>query len=274
MTDRAYIEGLALAREVLWVRPVAAPEPRHRMGAILRDHAAEAPRRGEGGQGPGGPDYRTLQAAVNGSQVLSFTAGLTPAEKADVLAATQFAQRAASAAHDRFADTAAWYRFYTDVLERLGWAGQGLAFTRRRADRGRLTLDRAALDVIAAIATSNQLALLVKAVDALRALPEEAGALTLFERLALAGDSGSFQLGAVQKADNGALSLALGGFHFRTRTDRTRALFGEWGADEAELWAAAQVMTLDRSHYDGLRDTVTHRLAEGAAGYILDLPLA
>ncbi len=42
------------------------------------------------------------------------------------LYSTQVAQRAASAKFDRFVETRDWYGLYVDVLDRLGWVGEGL----------------------------------------------------------------------------------------------------------------------------------------------------
>jgi hypothetical protein len=101
-----------------------------------------------------------MRAAVNAGSLVSFAAGLNAEEKGDVLYSTQLAQRAASAKHDRFAATRDWYGVYVDVLERLGWVGESFAFTDRGSSAGEFSMDKSALEVIATIATSNQLAIL------------------------------------------------------------------------------------------------------------------
>jgi hypothetical protein len=214
-----------------------------------------------------------LRAAVNGGALVSFVAGLSEGEMSDVLFSTQLAQRAASAKHDRFAATKAWYDLYTDVLMQLGWAGEAFAFTQRAKTAGSFTIDRSALDVIMTVATGNQLAILVKTLQTLKGLADSSGAIHVFELQALAEHSGNFQLGAVQRAANGALSLALGAFHFRSRDARRRALFVTWGAEEIEFWTGAQKITLNNALYARHRDRVAARLAADCADYIASLDI-
>lgn len=275
MTDTNSVLGLRLAQEVLIVRPAAASDATKAGGIILADKASRTLRTGQVlARTQADLDLVNLQAAVNGSHVLSFVGGLTAGDKVDVLNSVQFAQRAASAAYNRNTAVEQWYESLTDTMGRLGWVGQGLAFSRQTAAHGTLTMDRAALDVIATIATGNQLAILVKAIDALRALPEEDAAFTLFRHLTEQSTNGSFQLGAVQKSTDGTLAMAMGGFYFHARTQQTRALSWDWGGDDVAFWVAAQVMTFNSGHYARLRDTVAERLGDAAADYVAALPLS
>jgi hypothetical protein len=180
-----------------------------------------------------------LRAAVNAGSIISFVSGVTKQEKSDVLFSTQIAQRAASAKFDRFSATQDWYHFYSDVLERLGWVGESFAFTDRDSSSGKFSMDKSALDIIAEIATGGQLAILVKTVDTLKKLADDDRALKIFELQALRELSGNFQIGAAQRAENGALSLAIGAFHFKTQDHHKRILFWQWGAESIHFWTAA-----------------------------------
>jgi hypothetical protein len=102
------------------------------------------------------------RAAVNAGSLVSFFSGVTTEEKSDVLFSTQIAQRAASAKFDRFDATQDWYAAYSEVLERLGWVGESFALTDRGSSAGEFSMDKSVLNVIASIATGNQLAILVK----------------------------------------------------------------------------------------------------------------
>src|SRR5262249_40998118 len=76
-------------------------------------------RRGLAGE-PASPEpvTDTMRAAVNAGSILSFVSGVKANEKSDVLYSTQFAQRAASAQHNRYRASRKWYETYVDVLER------------------------------------------------------------------------------------------------------------------------------------------------------------
>jgi hypothetical protein len=257
MSDGSFVETLDLATDPRLCAVQTSIETKTEQDA-LRGEASPVPEAiGE-----------NLRAAVNAGALVSFVAGLTQAEVVDVLFSTQLAQRAASAKHDRFAETEAWYGLYTEVLSRLGWVGEAFAFTQRAKTAGAFAIDRSALDVIMTIATGNQLAILVKTIDTLKGLADDSGAIRVFDMLALAELSGNFQIGAVQRAENGALSLALGAFYFRTKDARRRALFITWGAEDIEFWTGAQKLTLNGALYAKHRTAVAARLASDTFNYI------
>jgi hypothetical protein len=214
-----------------------------------------------------------LRAAVNAGSIVSFVSGIDADEKTDVLFATQLAQRAASARHDRFAATGDWYRAYVEVLERLGWVGEALAFEKRSAMAHEFIIDKAALDAIMTIATGNQLAILVKTLDTLKKLGPADAPLRVFELQALAGLSGNFQIGAVQRAENGALSMALGGFYFHAKNVKTGVLFIKWSSDIVDFWTGAQKMTLNEALYAPHRTAVARKLAKDFGDYIAALEI-
>ncbi len=157
---------------------------------------------------------------------------------------------------------------YVDVLDRLGWVGEGLAFSQRDTSAGAFSMDKAALDVIAAVAAGGQLALLVKTLDALKKLGEGDRPLRIFDRQAMQDLSGNFQIGAAQRADNGATSMALGAFHFRASDNRGKFLFFSWGAKSVAFWTAVRKMTLNEALYADHRDAVIARLKADASDYI------
>jgi hypothetical protein len=233
-------------------------------------------RRGDqSGAGAGAPPAVSdkLRAAVDAGSILSFVSGLSAKQMSDVLYSTQLAQRAASAKFDRFVATKAWYGAYLDLLDRLGWAGEALAFTERKTSAGKFSMDRSALDVISAIATGAQLAILVKTLDTLKKLGETDRPLKIFDLQAMQEASGNFQIGAAQKADNGAVSVALGAFHFRASDNRGKFLFWSWGAEEVSFWTAVRKMTLNADLYAVHRSAVVAKLKADAADYVDELEI-
>lgn len=209
-----------------------------------------------------------LQAAVDAGSLLSFVDGVNSQERDDILFSVQLAQRGASGAFDRFTQTQSWYQKYLEVLENLGWAAEQFAFAKYDQSQGELRMDKAALAIIAAIATQNQLAVLQQAVKALEALAEDDDTIRLFDFHTSAQMSGNFQVGAVQKAENGGLSLAMGAFYFRSVDVRRRFLFFSWGGQNVNFWTAAQKMTLNTTFYAQYRDHVRQKLGMSAVDFI------
>ena len=107
-----------------------------------------------------------------------------------------------------------------------------------------------------------------------RLLGEGDRALRIFEIQAAKDLSGNFQIGAAQKADNAALSLALGAFHFETNDHRGKFLFFAWGAEEIRFWTAVCKMTLNRDLYSVHRRAVVAKLKADAADYVAELEIA
>jgi hypothetical protein len=215
-----------------------------------------------------------LQSAVNAGSIISFADDVDAPQQTDILYSIQLAQRAASAIHDRFVETRAWYGKYNEVLEALGWVSEQYAFTSHQQSEGNFRMDKAALDVVAAIAVGNQLQAISASISALEKLADNDGALTLFDHHAAADLSGNFQVGAVQRGATGSLSMASGAFYFRTTARRGKFLFAQWGQNDVNFWAAAQKMTFNLSIYDKVRDAVQERLGQTASDFIAELKIS
>ena len=213
-------------------------------------------------------------ASVNVGSLLSFVDGVTEEDKNDVLYSVQLAQRAASGSFDRFTQTQFWYQKNTEVLQALGWASEQFSFSLFKQDEGEFRMDQAALGIITAIASQNQLAVLKQAVDALAKLADDDGPITLFDFHSSMQSSGNFQLGAVQRSENGAVSMAVGSFYFHAIDDRRRFLFFRWGARKIQFWTAAQRMTLNKDFYARRRADVIAKLDADAKDFIADLKIA
>lgn len=261
MGVQAYLRDLPLSPPAATqlARPVA---PRRPAGYAVTSQRVRAP----------APPAEA--ATVNMGSLLSFVDSISEEDKNDVLYSVQLAQRAASGAYDRCVRPQAWYQKYMEVLQTLGWAGEQFAFSLFHHDEGEFRMDQAALGIITAIATQNQLGALKLGVEALAKLADDDGPITLFDFHSSVQSSGNFQLGAVQRASNGALSMAMGSFYFHAVDERRRFLFFRWGAQKIQFWTAAQRMTLNKDFYARRRADVIARLDSDAAEYLADLKLA
>ncbi len=257
---QAYIRDLSIAPPSATRAPVRRKKTAAAKKATLRPRKASAL-------------TDTGVATVDVGSLLSFVDGVTEQDRSDVLYSVQLAQRAASGAYDRFTQTQFWYQKYIEVLQNLGWANEQFAFTRFDQNEGEFRMDQAALGIITAIASQNQLAVLQESVTALSKLAEDDGAITLFDFHASMQSSGNFQLGSVQRSSNGALSMALGAFYFHSDNERRRFLFFRWGAQKIHFWTAAQRMTLNTDFYARRRADVIAKLDADATQYVSDLKL-
>jgi hypothetical protein len=215
-----------------------------------------------------------VRAAVNVGSLVSFVDGLDVQSKDDVLDSLQLAQRAANAACDRFADVRGWYEKFLEVLNQVGWVTEQFAFMERGQTEGDVRMDQAALSVIMAIATQNQLAILKEAVTALGSLASSDGTISLFTQMSAREGLGNFQMGSAQRADNGAVGLAMGGFHFQAIDKTDKILFFRRTTKALRVWSAAQRMTLDTRSYAEDREQIRQMLGEQRKRAIAAIKLA
>ena len=259
MSIASYIQGLPLAGATIQRGIVGS-------GTMMGGGAAAAPAKPQ-------PLSDNLKAAVDAGSLLTFVDGLTAAERDDVLYSVQLAHRSATHDYDRFSQTQFWYQRYIEVLQLLGWVAENLAFTNYDQREGELRMDKAALALISAIATQNQLAVLKEAVSALEKIAEGDDTIRLFDFHTSTDIGGNFQIGAVQKAENGTLSMALGSFYFRSHDARRKFLFVGWGKNEVNFWSAAQKMTLNSTLYARGREAVKQKLDKTFLSFIAELKI-
>jgi hypothetical protein len=259
MDNMRFIEGLILAE---------VPQIGHKVRIRAIPDGAKV-------NHPGVPDP-SVPAVVNGGSLISFVAGLSLQEVRDVLYSVQLAQRGASGEFNRFEQTRQWYYKYSEILARVGWVGEQLAFKEHNQSSGKLEMAKEALDVIAAIATSQQLDILMKSLDALRKLSATDKPITIFEYNALTQASGNFQVGTVQKAGGltGPVSMGLGGFYFHAGKQEGRFLVFSWGGKSISFWAAVQKMTLNTVEYARHRDLIEQKLGAQATAYLSALDIS
>ena len=222
---------------------------------------------------PDGLISEDLQAAVDGGSLISFVQNVSAVQKTDILMSLLFAQRAANFAHNRFTEAEDWYDKYTEVLTNLGWFTNQFAFTGKLNKQNKFRMDATALEVIKAVASLKGLSILTEGLKALESLESDKKQFTIFDFNTSSEHLGNFQLGIAEVAENGAVSLSMGGFYFKSVDRKKRFLFFSWGSQKVNFWAAAQSMTLNEALYSSLRETVVGRLASTAGNYIDSLLL-
>ena len=214
-----------------------------------------------------------FQSAVVSGSVISFVDGISQQDTQDVLDTVQLASRAADKSFDRFTEVRNWYGKYLEVLENVGWVASQFAFSGYNQDEGDFHMDDAALSVISAIATGNQLAVLKTSIEALKKLSDGEKPIKVFEYYASSQDAGNFQLGAVKQGSTGSLTMAMGAFNFKSIEDRKKFLFFSWNKDQLNFWTAAQEMVLNKTFYAARRAKVKELLGNKANDFLANLEL-
>jgi hypothetical protein len=211
-------------------------------------------------------------AFVNGGSVMSFVAGVSPAHREMALQSALLAQLSASKLHDREREVEAWYRQYRKVLEHCGWVVQDFSFQRWDASGSTFTVEAAILNVLGAIATQNAMLIVQQTLAALKALAEGDGRFKVWDRASRSQSAGNFQV-ATATEEGGALAMNLAAFRFNAKRTDTKFLWFGYGTTDAELYTAAQAVTLDERIYAGVAPQVSSKLAERTGAFIADLEI-
>lgn len=209
---------------------------------------------------------------VDNGSLVSFLAGVDRQSQADVLNSMLLAQLAANKKFDREKDTAQWYAFYHDVLENVGWVVQQFAFARYEVSGTTATVDKAVIDLLAAIGTENAAAVAKSTIDALKALSSDDRRFTLFKQSAHSARTGNFQVANCSNVGD-VLKMSLGAFTFSSTRVDTSALFFSWSTSDTEIYRAGQSIVLDREVYATVRNSVVQKLGDHAKTFIDDLDI-
>ncbi len=204
---------------------------------------------------------------VAAGSLVSFVAGVSGQNRRDVLNSTLLAQLAASKKYNRYEQADDWYKFYLHVLENIGWSAQGWDFKKYNASGATVTLSKVVLEILAAIATQDELAVITKSIEALKSLDQGDGTLTLFNQQSQKDKRGSFQIGIASEY-NEAVALRVGGFHFTSKEYKTNFLFWSFSSSDIELFTGTEELTLNSEVYAMIREKVLEKLGASADDFI------
>ncbi|PFJ30942.1 hypothetical protein CN964_21270 [Bacillus cereus] len=215
----------------------------------------------------------TPSASVVGNSVIAFTSKVQGQQRNDLKNATCLAQLAAMKKHDPFTDTENFYRFYTEVLANIGFVVQGFDFTKHEVSGSTLAVDKVVIEVLAAIATEDEVALVKASLDALKALSDDDGRLRLFSTSSHSAEYANFMLGVANQSDNGDVAFKVGAFHMNSTENNTRFLWFSYSTSNTNLFKSGQVLTLNEDVYSRNRATIIDKLGDKAEKYIANLEL-
>lgn len=211
-------------------------------------------------------------AFVDAGSLVSFVAGVSATHKSDALNSTLLAQLAANKKYDRETHTVEWYKFYRDVLENVGWVVQAFDFVKYNASGTSFTVDAVIAEVLAAIATQNDKAIIDSTIKAVKALDKGDGRLSLWDDNSSKLDKGNFQIAACADTD-GVLVMKLGTFYFSTDKRVTSVLWFTFSSSSTSMYKGGQAITLNEEVYKQVRQQVIDKLGERAQKFVGDLDI-
>lgn len=211
-------------------------------------------------------------ASVDAGSLMSFVNDVKGQQKSDVLNSCLLAQLAANKKYDREKDTENWYKFYSEVLQNVGWVIQEFKFSKMSYSGS--SFDPSALMLLAmeGICSAAQYQILEKAIAAIRKLDSDSRTSKIFEASTHSYSDGNFQLGACTQ-ENDQVTMALGGCFFSSTKTHISILFSNFDSDGVEAYSSTQTITLDNDIYQRVRQAVIDKLGDHASTYVIDLDI-
>jgi hypothetical protein len=214
------------------------------------------------------------QAAVVGSEVLSFAAGVDSPWRTDLLNSSLLAQLVAKKRVPDSSRVFEWYNAYFDSLASIGWAVQDKSFAVYAEQSRNFEAHKAILRVAAALMgpAATSLVLVTTALEALRSMDADSPWIKLFNRESRSASTARFQISVAEQAPGGELSVALMAFGLEAKSSLTQVLFFKSLASDATLRHSSAKVGIDTEILAGVREGLKTKLVSYANDFIKTLP--
>jgi hypothetical protein len=219
------------------------------------------------------------QAAVVGSEVVSFVQGVTPEQRGDIVHACLLAQLSAKAktpAPDSLAAVRSYYHDYFAALGRLGFAGQAESFVANDDKGTAVEVHKAILEVATGLLKTPSptgLAVLASTLEALKSLAEDSPWITLFDRESRNARVARFQVSLVDKDPAGQLLLTTMAFGMEATSTVTAVLFFKVAKTTAKLEHHSGTSTIDAPVLATIREPLQEKLAAHVVDFVKGVTL-
>jgi len=214
------------------------------------------------------------QAAVVGSDVISFVSGVTAERREAIINSALLAQLVAGRKVTDPNQVYAWYDEYFDVLTHLGWVVQDRSFAEYHESSQNFEAHKAILAVATALlgAAPAALALVKTTIEALHSMDEDSPWITIFNRESQTSRNARFQISLVEQEEHGQFFVSLMAFGLEASTRITQVLFFKARANEATLRHYSGRVTIDTDVLDAIRGQIRAKLTGVAQDYVSTLP--
>lgn len=215
------------------------------------------------------------QAAVVGSDVVSFATNVAPQWRQDLIHCSLFAQLWAKSQVSDPRRIFDWYDAYFGALQQLGWMIQDQGFAVYVETSRNFSAHEAILKVASQLLmpAAGSLALVKTTLDALAAMSTDSPFLTLFNRESQQANAARFQISLAEQGADGGLVVALMAFGLEARSSLTQVLFFKSLASEVTLRHCSGKVSVDTGLLEQLRGDLNEQLQDQGRSFIRRLPV-
>lgn len=223
-------------------------------------------------------DAAKNQAAVVGSEVISFVKGVTPEQRNDVVNASLLAQLVAKktlAEPKTLTEVRTWYESYFDALAHIGFLIQDKGFAEYKETSENFEAHQAIIEVATALLAGSPGALLLvkTTLQALQKMSADSPWITLFNRESQSANTARFQVSLVDQDEAERFLVSLIAFGLEAKTTLTQVLFFKFRTSEVALNHHSGKVTINAPLLASVRDQISTKLAAYTDDYVKGLNL-
>jgi len=214
------------------------------------------------------------QAAVVGSDIVSFVKGVTPERREDIVNCSLLAQLAAKKQVSDPARIYDWYNAYFDVLTNIGWSVQDRGFATYSETSDNFQAHEAILKVAAILLgpAATTLAVVQATLDAFKSMSADSPWLTIFNRESQSAQTARFQVTLAEQGEDNQFLVSLMAFGIEAQASLTQVLFFKFKSSETSLKHYSGKVTINPQVLANVRDLIKNKIAAHASDYIRALP--
>jgi hypothetical protein len=219
-------------------------------------------------------DAAKNQAAVVGSDVMSFVKGVTSDRREAIINSSLLAQLVAAKKFPNFTNTQGWYDAYFDVLTNIGWVLQDKSFAVYEQSDENFETHNAIISVATALLgpASTALGLLVTTLNALEKMNSTTPWITIFSRESQRASTGRFQVSLVEQNEADQFFVSLMAFEMEAKKTITKILFFSAEESEVTLRHSSGKVTINTTVLDGVSAPLKAKLVDHGQNFVRTLP--
>lgn len=194
-------------------------------------------------------DRGKTQAQVVGSGVFSFAQGVTAEVREAISNSALLAQLVANKKASAELDPLTWFTAYSEVLQNVGWTLQDGGWADYTANGTAVEVNEKIAEVltVALGVAPTALAIITASINALKAMQPESSWITIFNRESHKAKIGRFQIGLVDKEENGDVFVSLLACLIEAQNTITQVLFFKFKQANASFKANSSKVSINRA---------------------------
>lgn len=201
-----------------------------------------------------------------------YLAGVSEQNRKDVDNCKLLVQNAATKRYDPLTETHAWYEYYLESLNKLGWITQASQTKEQTIKKVGLTMDAVAMYVLAGLVGQNAAVLATLMGKALDGLRSNDGLIHIYNYKANVGRDAKFDMSPVWQANQGSPVMVLNCNTLDVSESTRGILWWKSTTQNTQIKTAAQSIYLNVDVYSQVRAAVLNKLGQAADNYLAQLP--